>query len=342
MLRKISIANRLRPFSHTPGTRCLIPGSTLVLRAYPTRVEIEDWAGKPKRLGVLSLSETGMVRDWTVQLDVDKAIVSVFGKSELGFFSLEFCGDGNLYSMKVDRAPEGGIEFSWEGESLQNGWCGGTLARKEEIASGAFEKRSSLAPRLSLGMHKKQLFPEVLRRGDLREIFPLWVALGCRLDGSSNLPKDVELSDLIRVGFSDLLVPKSEDDQYLGVELPKLVNASLDLLAVGAKQIVGMFLKENGKKISVLPEAKPEFACGRLIDLKMGKHLFELEWTKKRVRRMIIHAGSTESLDLQFPKGVREYRLTLMEKGAKGKKVLPGQPIQMEEGKSYFFDRFQH
>lgn len=342
MLRKISITNRLRPFSHTAGTKCLIPGSTLILRAYPTRIEIEDWAGKPKRLGVLSLLQTGMVRDWTVQLDVDKAIVTVFGKAKQGFFFLEFSADGSLFSMTVDRAPEEGLELSWEGESLHNGWCGGALARKEVITNGAFEKKKHQAPTLSLGMHKKQLFPAVLERGDLREIFPLWVAMGWGLDGSSTLPKDVELSDLIRVGFSDLLVPKREDDQYLGVEFPKMAGASLDLLAVGAKQIVGMFLRENGKKISVFPEAIPEFACGRLIDLKMGKHLFELEWTKKRVRRMIIHTGATESLDLQFPKGVREYRLTLMEKGAKGEKMVPGQPIQMEEGKSYFFDRFQH
>ncbi len=74
----ITIANRLRPFSHTPGTQCLIPGTTKVLTAYPTRIEID---GEAQELEV-----TGPVEKFLVQQDLEKGCVTVEGHAASGFF----------------------------------------------------------------------------------------------------------------------------------------------------------------------------------------------------------------------------------------------------------------
>ena len=84
---EISIAEKLRPFSHEPGTSCLIPGTTLVMRVYPSCIQVFDLENSPPKLvWETFLDVIGPVRDFTVQQDLEKMRVLVWGASSKWFF----------------------------------------------------------------------------------------------------------------------------------------------------------------------------------------------------------------------------------------------------------------
>ena len=62
---KIAIAERLKPFSHTPGVACLIPGTCWKVEAFPTLLRIGEKYDLP-------LPITGPVADFTLELDLEK------------------------------------------------------------------------------------------------------------------------------------------------------------------------------------------------------------------------------------------------------------------------------
>lgn len=68
---RIEIKTKLRPFSHKSGTACLIPGTTRVVRAYPTRIEVEG-------LGHIETT----TRPFTLTQDLERGLVRV-GKTKI-------------------------------------------------------------------------------------------------------------------------------------------------------------------------------------------------------------------------------------------------------------------
>ncbi|MGH2639026.1 MAG: hypothetical protein ACRDF4_07075, partial [Rhabdochlamydiaceae bacterium] len=79
----IEIAARLKPFCHKPGTTCVIPLTSLQVQVFPTLLRFTDlltgntWDEK--------LEWKGPVEGFTVELDLEKACVEVFGKTAAGF-----------------------------------------------------------------------------------------------------------------------------------------------------------------------------------------------------------------------------------------------------------------
>ena len=69
----ITIAERLRPFSHTAGSRCIIPGTDAILIGAPHRLQIGDWE--------IPLGNDPFVSDFTLQQDLERNCVWVFGNS---------------------------------------------------------------------------------------------------------------------------------------------------------------------------------------------------------------------------------------------------------------------
>ncbi|MCH9610805.1 MAG: hypothetical protein S4CHLAM81_10120 [Chlamydiales bacterium] len=66
----LTIKERLRPFSHTPGSRCLIPRSEVVVQAFPTKLIVGD---KEYQL-------EGPVKQFTLMQDVQRCAVVVFSE----------------------------------------------------------------------------------------------------------------------------------------------------------------------------------------------------------------------------------------------------------------------
>lgn len=331
---RIAISERLRPFSHTPGTYCMLPGTTLRLQIFPILIRVEDIsASQPQFVDEIALPLNGPIEGFTIQQDLERGVVSLWGHSPAGYFR---------YYLSYDPAIP------------------------RVIVSETQPKKINAIlplPRLSLGSHKAQDSDLISRRAALEEIFPLWHRLGrltpapqmahgqgalILLDRCSEAIKQGKpehiyqaFVNLYKVGFHGMLSPTLSDLFYQGFQLPQITDASpLLLISEGARLLESLFLRIEGDQIHLLPSLPPEFHCGRLVDVACGERgVIHFEWTKKAMRRLIFDCKISGSLTFQFPKSVKEYRLRHA-KERHGKVVVNGSKVALEGGKQYYLDNF--
>ena len=320
---RITIAERLKPFSHLPGTQILLPKSTIVVEVFPTLIK----AGGIE----IPLNLSGPVKEFTVQLDLEKGCIWMWGFYKEGYH--RFCLWSDKSKLKVSRV-----------RGLQ----------KEETPSFT----PSLHERISLGSHKKQDWCLVRRRSDLKEVIPHWLKLAQflpeierhdqgivglleRISIDKNCVYD-ELNDLFQLGFDGILHPLLEDNLYRGINIPTLQGnfSPLALIAQGAELIRGLFIKAESD-ISILPCLPPQFHCGRFISIDLGNiGTLDIEWSKKVIRRMIFSSAIDQDQTFQFQKEVQSFRLR-NESSVKGMVVPAGSPLSFKSKGTYFFDCFE-
>ncbi len=189
---RISIAQRLQPFSHTPGVLSLLPGSTIALQICPTLICVYDLSNaKNTLIQEISLPLSGPVRDFTVQLDLEKGHLIVWGHFADGFvrYRLFSINRENAFAINVEKCPEEGISLSYADRPIR---AKETLIIDE--GKGFFQETPLHVPpetdRLSLGSHQKQDWDFVQRRADLREIFPVWLRLGQLIPQSQSISEE--------------------------------------------------------------------------------------------------------------------------------------------------------
>lgn len=348
----ITIAERQRPFSHTPGTRCLIPGTSLRATVYPTRVMLHDLSVYPYTMqGDYFLPLRGPVKDFTVQLDLEKGQIVAWGHYAEGYLRYRI-GKGNSnksYSLWLEKWPE----------------AAGSSPEFFSASPELKEQPLSLE-RLSLGCHKAQDWDLVLRRNDSSEILPYWLRLG---QLTSSMPTEEEagtlatlfscrsalqskekqavlpaFQNLLHAGFEGILSPRLEDVDYQGYGLPPLPEgfhgSPLPLLTEGAKLIRDLFIRWEGLRLDILPLLPPAFHCGRLLQVKCGDVVeVDMEWSKKTIRRMVLSAKRDGSLVLGFQQGVKSFRLRTGPR-ERGSRLPASEPIAIESGKVYDLDNF--
>lgn len=320
----IKISERLRPFSHTPGTFCIIPKSDVEVQIFPVLLRFKDKD--------FPLPLKGPIKDFTVTLDLEKARVQVFGHSPDGHFN-----------YTLSQTPSG-IELDFKG-------------KKEVIINSSPYDLSSIE-RLSLGMSKAQDWDLVRRRADLKEILPVWFCLGqmvpevtdCKsfsgtlalLEKCQNLEVDSFLN-LFHAGFHGIMAPRLFDDQFHGISSEvKDTNVSpLLLLKKGAKTIRSLFFQEKEDKLYILPSLPPEFHAGRLMGLHDSSgNRIDLEWSKKILRSMVVRAKEDGCIHFQFQKKIKTYRLRRSLKD-RGRVMQASDPLQVQAGQTLYLDRFQ-
>ena len=102
----IEIVQRLHPFSHLPGVLSLLPKTHLVLQLFPTRVYFFA-CGVSTALFSLSWDIQGPVRDFTVELNLEREEIRVFGVGQFGYFRYVFKrqGDGVILILEKSAGP---------------------------------------------------------------------------------------------------------------------------------------------------------------------------------------------------------------------------------------------
>lgn len=341
----ITIAERLRPYSHTPGVMCMLPGSALRLQIFPTRVVIHDLTQGDRRfVRDIEWDIQGPVADFTVISDLEKGRVGVWGQAASGFFRywLYSATQGHEVFCQIEK---GALVYS-----------------QVEISKDAF----SANERLSLGNSKAQDWDLVVRRQDLAEILPVWFRLGqitpaalpphvsgtasllgsCREAISSNAPDTIvqPFLNLFNAGFKGILTPRLFDDQYQGLAPHPLPAAEpfspLILLTEGSALIRSLFIQQQESDIHILPVLPPEFHCGRFTQVSLGDYGdLDIEWSKKTVRRLIFRSKAACALTFHFKK-VQQFRLRRGHKD-RGKIISLGTAVVFEGGAEYFFDCFE-
>lgn len=222
--------------------------------------------------------------------------------------------------------------------------------------------------RLSLGSHKKQDWESIVRRGDFKEIFPIWFRLGSLLKLPKREGKDLGMFELLKqcrdavdssasekiipvfrnlflAGFSNMLLPRLFDEDFQGI-LPATAPLSeaspLYLLSEGAEIIRSLFISvENENKIAILPHLPPEFFAGRMVHLDCaGLGTLDLEWSKKTVRSVAFYSSQNAEITFKFRSSLRSFRLrqTLKEQG---RRVACGDSLEIKSDRLYLLDQFK-
>jgi len=317
---KITIAERLKPFSHVPGATCVIPWSSYKVQAFPALLIFEDLMTFQKH--EYHLGWKGPVLDFTLELDLEKGVVWVYGKT-------------------LDGHRRICIQMTEEGIAID----------KKLVLPGAKVNPHSLE-RLSLGMSKTLDWEKVTRRHLMAEIFPIWFRLGQMVPqgaGTAGFLDEDEKRDIAAVylklflaGFEGILAPRLSDTDHQGIVPEGFFSGSpLALLSEGAKSIRSLFFKESSQSWDFLPCLSPEFHAGRFIQMetKAGDKI-DFEWSKKLLKKVIIHAESEREILISVPKPLKSCRLRTSLK-EKGTRHLMEKPLVLMPGQILFLDRFE-
>lgn len=318
----IRIAVRLKPFSHTPGMSCVIPKSCAVIEAFPTLLRID---GKEWKMPL-----TGHVHGFTLQQDLEKNCIYVFGKAKEGYFRIRVEAHDDGFQIVSEKGP------------LKSGKI---TVERDPYSPASIE-------RLSLGSHKAQDWDLVKKRMDLKEILPVLFLLGQKIPkilpqpitGTAELlklPEEREkleeaLLAFVKASFKGMLVPRLVDDQHQGfVPHQEAKGNPFFLLQEGAKMIRSLFFKQDERRLAFLPNLPISFDAGRLIGLKAaGIGEIDLEWSKKLLKRAVIRAAISGEVILELQKEIKTFRVSK-------KKIKKGEPLLVEAGKTYHLDRFE-
>lgn len=346
---RIEIAERLHPFSHCPGISCLLPGSALCLQVFPALLRLSDHSsGRPKSLGEVTLGVKGPVRDFTVVQDLERGEVRIFGQSQEGYFRYK-CASLNGERMAL-QVVKGSVPLLSSCEAVE----------LKPVTPSCFT-----VERLSLGNHKAQNWSEMRRRQNLEELLPLWFYLGQlapRSDahvvyrGTASLleecraliaKRDKEkltpaFLKLWLAGFGGLFVPRLEDEQHQGFDLPPAseTTSPLLLLTEGAQIIRSLFIQQCENWIALLPALPPAFHCGRMVGVHCPPYgSLDLEWSKKQLRRLVVRADCDGEVQFCFQPDLKEFRLR--DSAGSSAKVACGAPLSFAKGREYLLDNFR-
>lgn len=330
---------RFHPYSHEKRTRCLMPGSTLCAEIYPAKLVISDLAtDTPQLIQEHIFSEFGPFTNFSVVSDLEKGEIVVSGQASCGYvrYRLFALACPKSYCLEFRKSP----------------------VKIEPVVVGNQSAQKVLFPtreRLFLGVDKAQEWSQVQRRGEIREILPVWYWLSQSISLSFESPSFISkarsllteanehrspdsLNALFMTGFSDLLVPRLEDSDFQGYHLPVTSwekTSALHLLKESFSLIRQLFFQEDENTMQILPHLPPSFVSGTLTHLTTKKgHTVSLEWSKQFIRRMLVQAACDDEITLTFQKELKEYRLGKyhMDNAAK---------VHLQAGQNYLFDNFR-
>lgn len=262
----------------------------------------------------------GPVLDFTLELDLEKGVVWVYGHTAEGYRRL--C-----------------IQMTSEGLALD----------KRVISPGSKIERP--LERLSLGMSKFLDWELVRRRHLMAEVFPVWFRLGQMVPevGTATLFQECDKTEVSKLylkiflaGFEGILTPRFFDSDHQGILSDELFPKSpLALLREGARSIRSLFFKETPKEWAFLPCLSPEFHAGRFLQLQtQAGDKIDFEWSKKLLQKVIIHPVAAREIFIHLPKPLKSCRLrtSLTQKGIRHSF---DKPLDLTRSQTLFLDRFE-
>lgn len=307
---RIQITQKLRPFSHQPGTCCLIPFTTWEVQIFPAKLQFRNLAGAGKEEKNLPIF--GPVKNFTALLDLEKGRVEVFGHGKKGYFRY-FISPKEYPFLKGEKLP---------------------LSKK----------------RLFFGVHKKQDWDAIHSRSQMGEVFPFWVRLAALIPakpfasvGTGNLLEQGLLEETFQAGFQGILSPRLEDENHLGlVPEEKTSKSPIGLIHEGAKQIEELFFLDDQNSWHFLPSLPKELHSGRFVfvDTKEGD-LVHFEWSKKELKKVIIDPVKTRSIKLSLQSRLKSFRVRKSLR-QKGERMSRASSLDLVKGQRIYLDRFMH
>ncbi len=300
---RIEIQERYRPFSHLPGTICLVPGTFVSAQIFPAKVILHDLQDGSTR--EINFDFQGPIEPFTVETDLERGWIRVFGHAASGYFSYRIASE-NGKAVIIHKAEK--KEFP--------------LAQHQE--------------RLSLGITKKQEWERIKERMDLREIFPLWLKMASFAPEVKEKFPIVDLEKQFLSYFSGIFVPRRVDTDHQNL-LPPLESIPFSLLSVGARYIRSLFFQEKEDTLIFLPNLPSTFISGRFTSLTFSLGTLSIEWSKKNLRRVMMQIERDGELILLLQNAnTCRVRTSIQEKGTG---YQSGTSLSLKKGVVYL-DRF--
>jgi hypothetical protein len=314
----------MEPFSHRPGVRMVLPGSVLEVEIYPTRLIWRDRSTSVEsEIERVEIPVSGLVDQFTAQLDLERGKIWVWGNGECGYFRYAIIATG-AKSYRIEKGGDGSSSILSE-------------------------------ERLSLGCHRQLDWDLVMRRLDLAEILPIWLRLGqvVPTDGRSIGPSLLSAAagqrdlapwlTLLKSSFTGILAPCLQEANVWGAGLSPLgadwSGGSLPLLSQGAELIRALFIQEGGGELALLPLLPIAFHCGRYLRAKTSFGSIDFEWSKKRLRRVILRAQTSGELLLRLQPDLSAFRLR-SHPNDPGKLHPVERPVTLAVEQQLYLDRF--
>ncbi len=335
----ITIAHRMRPFSHKMGNVFLLPNSHFKVEVFPTLLRFTDLENRIKPIE-LRLFIRGPIQSFTAELNLETGSICVFGRTLDGYIRYSLFYKASELLLLCEKAPSV--------LQLQYGATLSQLQPKQTLAipvSFCLKETQGLQERLHLGIHKAQDWELMQRRFNLQELFPFWLALAQWVPSITYEDNDQGMFSLIRkcqiaiekkeklqiiscfknvflAAFEGVFVPRLFDSDYQGIiDVEENTLPATMLLLQSAKLLRRLFFVEEENLFSILPCVPPELHCGRIIQLQTTKlDRIDIEWSKKKLRRMFIQTSNTRPLICQLPKEISSCRLRVHRKD-KGQKL---------------------
>ncbi len=359
---------RFKPFSHQAGTMCLLPGSHLAFQIYPALVCVFDYSlAENPLVAAFRLANLGPIDKFCVLQDQEtgKIIVSGFVKAGFVRYVITSVQDPKEFNVAFEKLPtKTVIEF---GKRSYKVVCDdnvisatATVDVGNKIAFFNGDKPSGFfvfgsRERLFLGIDKSQNWPQVLQRCCMKEIVPYlyWLSqsigqLNDKITDGPSLLQNVRMAsrenvlthfkDLFVAGFHQLLIPRLQDNDFHGYDLPLVYDQKIPPLAMlrGVFEAIrGLFFLENDKQLKVLPLLPTELPCGMLSSITTVKgHKITIEWTKHLIRRVFIEATCDDEIIFSFQNQITSCRLGKV-------RINTPATIKIRQKQTYLLDNFQ-
>jgi hypothetical protein len=343
---KISIVDRLKAFSHSPGHKVMIPGTQFIVQVFPTFLECVDLVSLKKV--PFSWDLKGPIQPFTVEQDLEKSCVRIYGESVQGYFRFIVKAEGNKIILDVERAPEKETNLK-KGEIV--------LVEDVTVQNPLFLER------LFLGSSKQKDVDAMRMRRNLSELLPVWFFIGQMtppleeekgemtnlLDlidekiADKDKSVDLLLLKTYLAGFSSGFVPRAHDDEFQGI-IPEEKSRSLTalpLLSKGALLLRSLFFQEKEGVYHFLPCLPSKFPSGKMVGVKTEDgSTIDIEWTKYQIRRICISIQKEGELQATFNFGIKRYRIRRGLKD-KGRVLQVGETLKVRRGDVLWLDCFQ-
>ena len=174
----LRIKEKLRPFSHLPGSRCWVPGTRIEVQAFPTKLIVN---GKEYPL-------PGPVEQFTLMQDFERHAVIVFSER----YRLYVWPNG---SVRKERPP---------------------IVLQERLFLGCTKKSDWEMVKRRMDM--REIFPIWFQLGQMTQASGSFSLLdecrAARADPREIIPA---FTKLFRVAFSSMMVPRRTDEDCLGL-----------------------------------------------------------------------------------------------------------------------------
>lgn len=311
----IAIAEHLRPFSHRPGTACLIPSTPIEVQVFPTLIRFHDRTLIKEH----PLPATHPLAPFTVFQDLERQCVTIYAHHACYHITptLEV-----LTQKKAPHYPHPNHERL-------------SLGSHKSQDFDAIRKRGDLCEIFPLLYRLGKITPVTLPAGH-HPMFSLLDSCETLIAKSAHDKIGEAFLRLFYAAFRGMLVPRLFDDEYQGIVHSEESTASpLPLLSGAAFLIRSLFIEEHTDHIAILPHLPPQFHAGRFVRLQvenLGE--IDLEWSKKTLRRLVIRSAVDRELAFCFQPFLKTCRV-------QGNRMACDMAVAIKSGTTYVWDRFE-